>query len=109
MYANQVCSRIRRAFCKRVRLKREERQSNGVYNTLGGVCTGVFASQGFARYQPIARFTQRARAADSTNRFVSLDAPDGFLHSEASSKPALRRVRRNWFLRPALFAALQIC
>jgi hypothetical protein len=37
MYANQVCSRIRRAFCKRTRLNPQENHFNGVYNALGGV------------------------------------------------------------------------
>ena len=37
MYANQVCSRIRCAFCKRTSLNLRENQFNGVYGTLVGI------------------------------------------------------------------------
>jgi hypothetical protein len=37
MYANQVCSRIRSGFCKRACLNPQEKQSNGVYDTLVGL------------------------------------------------------------------------
>ncbi len=37
MYANQVCSRIRRAFCKRSHPKSQENHLNGVWKALGGV------------------------------------------------------------------------
>jgi len=37
MYANQLCSRIGRAFCKRARLNMLENYFNGGYSALGGV------------------------------------------------------------------------
>ena len=37
MYANQLCSRIRLAFCKRTRLNRQESYFNGIWKALGGV------------------------------------------------------------------------
>src|SRR5271157_2120445 len=42
MYANQLCSRIRRAFCKRARLNPQEKHFSGFYRALGGVRADLF-------------------------------------------------------------------
>jgi hypothetical protein len=76
------------------RLNHQEIHFNGVDDVLGGVRAHLFAEKRSRRSEPIERLPQSLLFANSTDRFFPLDAAPEFLHSEASSIPAQRRVRR---------------
>jgi hypothetical protein len=92
MYANQVCSRIGRAFCKRVRLNPLENYFNGVYCASGGEETGLRV---YSRIRQIDFFRWTPQLNSSIVIVVRAPLSGGYVETKC--------------LCPAVFAALQIC
>jgi len=96
MYANQVCSRIRRVFGKRTSPNHDENRLNGIHDTLGG--TNAHR----------AAFKITAQLIRQINIF-RWTPPAAWLIVGIKFESAGWRFGRTRCLRSALFAALQIC
>jgi hypothetical protein len=92
MYANQVCSRIRRAFCKRTGLKPQERQSNGIYSALVGRAQRCVEPSLLNVYSALTPLPQALTRTNLPDHFFALDVATRLLHSTSSSNPAKKRV-----------------